>query len=407
MRRIKAFFLLASILLIAGCDGLDKPFEGTYDQVFIYYGLGYNNLSNNLKTNLKELQTDVLPGLSYDKAIVAFCHNTINGSYTQENPPCLIRIFRGNDGQPVMDTLQVYKDITRSATKETLHSVLEDIHQRFPARHYGLLVSSHGSGWIPGNYTSSSERSTIRSVIRKPAVPLPETKAIGNQYVGSSSRAQWLELTDFATSIPMKMDFIILDTCLSGCIEVAYELKDVCDYLVLSPTEILTSGMRYEHLSTQLFRGQTPDLLQFCKDYYEYYNDQTGNSRAGTITLVDCSKLDALAEAFAAVVEARRSELDINLAHVVQRYYYASSELRFYYDLKDLVDKLYPPAAEAARFEAALADCVLYHGETPSFFDLLLQHCCGLSVYIPDPLRTRLNAHYKTLAWNNKTRLIQ
>ena len=407
MRRIKAIFLLVSILLIAGCDGLDKPFEGTYDQVFIYCGLGYNNLSSNLKTNLQELQTDILPGLSYDKAIVAFCHNTLNGSYTTENPPCLIRIFRGNDGKPVMDTLTVYKDITRSASKETLRTVLEDIRQRFPARRYSMLVSSHGSGWIPGNYTSGSEKSSIRSVIRKPDVPLPETKAIGNQYIGSSSRVQWIEMTDFVDAIPMRMEFIILDTCLSGGVEVAYEFKDICDYLVLSPTEILTSGMRYSHLSTELFAGEKPDLVQFCKDYYEFYNDQTGNSRAGTITLVDCSKVEALAEAFSAVVESRRSELDINLANIVQRYYYGSSELRFYYDLKDLVDKLYPPAAEAARFEAALNDCVLYHGETPSFFDLLLEHCCGLSVYIPDPLRTKLNTHYKTLSWNKKTRLIE
>ena len=266
MRRIKAIFLLVSILLIAGCDGLDKPFEGTYDQVFIYCGLGYNNLSSNLKTNLQELQTDILPGLSYDKAIVAFCHNTVNASYTTENPPCLIRIFRGNDGKPVMDTLTVYKDITRSASKETLRTVLEDIRQRFPARRYSMLVSSHGSGWIPGNYTSGSEKSSIRSVIRKPDVPLPETKAIGNQYIGSSSRVQWIEMTDFVDAIPMRMEFIILDTCLSGGVEVAYEFKDICDYLVLSPTEILTSGMRYSHLSTELFAGEKPDLVQFCID---------------------------------------------------------------------------------------------------------------------------------------------
>ena len=407
MRRIKAIIILLSALFIAGCDLLDKPFEGTYDHVFIYYGLGYNNLSGNLLANLKELQTDVLPGLSYDKAIVAFCHNTVNGSYTVENPPCLIRIYRGNDGKPVMDTLKVYNDITRSATKETLHTVMEDIRQRFPSDRYGLLVSSHGSGWIPGNYTSGSEKSSIRYIIKKPATPLPETKAIGNQYIGSSNRAQWLELADFADAIPMRMEYIILDTCLSGGVEVAYQLKDICDYLVLSPTEILTTGMRYSHLSTELFCSEKPDLLQFCKDYYEYYNENTGNSRAGTITLVDCSKVEALADAFSAIVEARRSEIDINLANVVQRYYYGSSDLRFYYDLKDLVDKSYPPAAEAARFEAALNDCVLYHAETPSFFDLLLQHCCGLSVYIPDPLRTKLNTHYKTLSWNKKTKLIE
>ncbi len=407
MSRIKSFFLLLGILLLTGCDGLNKPFEGTYDHVFIYCGLGYNNLSNNLKTNLQELQTDVLPGLANDKAIVAFCHNTADGSYTQENPPCLIRIFRGNDGKPVMDTLKTYDDITLSASKETLRTVLNDIQQRFPARRYGLLVSSHGSGWIPGNYTNGSEQSTIRSVIRQPDVPWPATKAIGNQYLGSARNAQWIELTDFAQAIPMRMEYIILDNCLSGCVEVAYELKDICDYLVVSPTEILTSGMRYAHLSTQLFSSEEPDLKQFCIDYHDYYQGMTGNNRAATIALVDCSKVEALAEAFAGIVSAHRSEIDINLANVVQRYYYGSSQLRFYYDLKDLVDKLYVTESESAGFESALDDCVLYHAETPSFFDLSLQRCCGLSVYIPDPLRTKLNAHYKTLSWNKKTGLVE
>lgn len=408
MRQIKALSLLLGILLIAGCGRINKPFEGTYDQVFIYCGLGYNNLSGMLENNLLELKTDVLPGLSQDKAILAFCHNTaISGNYLKENPPCLMRIYRGEDGLPVTDTLQVYNDISVSASKETLRRVLEDVRTKFPARRYGLLVSSHGTGWIPGNYNSSSEKSSVRSIVRQPETPWPETKAIGNQYLGSRTRAQWIELSDFVDAIPMKMEYIILDTCLSGCVEVAYELKDLCNYLVLSPTEILTDGMRYSHLSSQFFSGEEPDLLQFCEDYYTYYNGRSGSTRAGTITLVDCSKLDALADAFASIVSAHREDLDIKLAESVQRYYYDSSDLRFYYDLEDLVDHLNVTQAESARFRAALEACIPYHAETPAFFDLLLERCCGLSVYIPDPLRTKLNAHYKTLSWNKKTGLVE
>ena len=167
-------------------------------------------------------------------------------------------------------------------------------------------------------------------------VSWPETKAVGNQYIGSSKNAQWIELQDFADAIPMKVDYLILDNCLSGCVELAYELKDLCDYLVISPTEILTSGMVYDRLVRLMMGSSQPDLKAYCEAYYNFYNEKSGSLRSGTITLVDCAKLDALAEAFSAVLDAHRDALQPGLTGTVQRYYYPSSNLRFYYDLRDL-----------------------------------------------------------------------
>lgn len=407
LRRTKFSLIALAVVLLAGCNGIDPPFTGTYEHVFIYCGLGYNNLSGNLQANLEELQSDILPGLWQDKAIVAFCHNTVNGSYTLPNPPCLIRFYRGSDGRPVADTLKIYDNMSVSASKESLRTALDDIRGMFPAKHYGMLLSSHGSGWVPGQYTSSGENSLTLARARKPAVPWPETKAVGNQYIGSSKNIQWIELQDFADAIPMKVDYLILDNCLSGCVELAYELKDLCDYLVISPTEILTSGMVYDRLVRLLMGGNQPDLKAYCEAFYDFYNEKTGSLRSGTITLVDCSKLEALAEAFRAVLDAHRNALRPELIGTVQRYYYPSSNLRFYYDLRDLAAQLGATGAEMAALDAALEACVPYHAETPSFFDLELERCCGLSIYIPEPSRTQLNNQYKTLSWNNRVHLVQ
>jgi len=407
LRRTKFSLIALAVVLLAGCNGIDPPFTGTYEHVFIYCGLGYNNLSGNLQANLEELQSDILPGLWQDKAIVAFCHNTVNGSYTLPNPPCLIRFYRGSDGRPVADTLKIYDNMSVSASKESLRTALDDIRGMFPAKHYGMLLSSHGSGWVPGQYTSSGENSLTLARARKPAVPWPETKAVGNQYIGSSKNIQWIELQDFADAIPMKVDYLILDNCLSGCVELAYELKDLCDYLVISPTEILTSGMVYDRLVRLLMGGNQPDLKAYCEAFYDFYNEKTGTLRSGTITLVDCSKLEALAEAFRAVLDAHRNALRPELIGTVQRYYYPSSNLRFYYDLRDLAVQLGATGAEMTALDAALEACVPYHAETPSFFDLELERCCGLSIYIPEPSRTQLNSQYKTLSWNNRVHLVQ
>lgn len=407
LRRTKISLIALAVVLLAGCNGIDPPFTGTYEHVFIYCGLGYNNLSGNLRANLEDMQSDVLPGLWQDKAIVAFCHNTVNGSYTLPNPPCLIRLYRGTDGKPVADTLKVYDNMSVSASKESLRTALDDIRGMFPAKHYGMLFSSHGSGWVPGQYTSSGENSLTLARARKPAVLWPETKAVGNQYIGSSKNIQWIELQDFADAIPMKVDYLILDNCLSGCVELAYELKDLCDYLVVSPTEILTTGMIYDRLVRLLMGGNQPDLKAYCEAFYDFYNEKTGTLRSGTITLVDCSKLEALAEAFRAVLDAHRDALRPELIGTVQRYYYPSSNLRFYYDLRDLAAQLGATGAEMTALDAALEACVPYHAETPSFFDLELERCCGLSIYIPEPSRTQLNNQYKTLSWNNRVHLVQ
>ena len=410
MHRIKSYLILLAVVFLVGCNGIERPFKGTYDQVLVYYGMGYNNLSGNLATNLDQLRSDVLPGLSYDKAIVAFCHNVaVSGNYSKPNPPVLMRFYRGRDGKPVTDTLKTYDDMTLSASKESIRRVLDDVRELFPAHRYGMVVSSHGTGWLPPRYNVNSEvPRAMRFSLPKPAQPWPETKAIGNQFVGSSANATWVELPDFAQAIPMHLEYLILDTCLSGAVEVAYELKDVCDRLIVSPAEILTAGMVYSTLSWDMFAGKDPDLDTYCEEYYRYYDSQSGSYRSGTITMVDCSKLEALATSFRAILDAHRDALENSELHSsVQRYFYGSSALRFFYDLRDFCAYLGASSAELGQLDAALAAAVPYHAETPTFFDLPLDRCCGLSVYIPEAARPQLNAYYRTLSWNRVTGLVE
>ena len=128
MRKIKTYCLLLAAVVLAACNGINPPFEGTYDQVLIYYGMGYNNLSGNLRTNLlDELKSDVLPGLHREKAIVAFVHNTAtSGNYTTPNAPVLMRFYRDASGKGAVDTLKVYDDMAVSASCESIHRVLSD-----------------------------------------------------------------------------------------------------------------------------------------------------------------------------------------------------------------------------------------------------------------------------------------
>ena len=410
MGRVKAYLLLAVSILLAACNGINRPYEGEYENVLIYCALGYNNLSSNLIQNFEDIQEGVLPGISSNCAIVAFCHNTTTyQNYVDPNPPRLIRILRDSNGRPVADTLKTYDDITLSPTRDALRAALSDIADLFPAKHYGMLFSSHGTGWIPAGYDTKTKPAGLRASGSEPAATShvwPETKAVGNQYINSYKNVRWLELSDFVDAIPVKLDYLILDACLMGTVEVAYGLKDVCRYLVASPAEILTTGMIYKTLSWDMLSGHEPDLQTYCEEYFEYYNSASGDRRAGTISLVDCEQLEPLAQAFKAIIDAHRDGIEGALAGT-QRYFYSSSNLRFFYDLQDFAAQLGASDAELARLDDALAGAVLYHAETPAFFDLPLERCCGLSVYIPEASRTRLNDYYTSLGWNRRTGLVQ
>lgn len=406
MKRFAIFILLLSALSAVSCNRDDFDYKGEYKQVFIYFGLGYNNLSNYLSTNLYEMCKGTVPGPASDRAIVAFCHNTAStGDYSTPNPPCLIRICR-KDGATQLDTIKTYPADATSASTDMMYEVLSDIKVLFPSKTYGMLLSSHGTGWMPQGYKISDSGTFASSYSLEGHNAYPLTKAIGAQFKGSSDNSTWIDVPYFAKAFPMKMEYIIFDTCLMGGVEVAYELKDVCHYLVASPAEVLVKGFIYESLSWNLLSGEEADLKKVCSEYYDFYLAQTGEHRSSaTISLIDCTAIDGLAAACSEIYSAHRSELDTVDRTEVQAYFYDNK--RWYYDLRDLAKHIDATDAELRTLDAALAACVPYHAETEYFFDLQLNHCCGLSTYIPIEGKDALNNFYKNYSWNTATGFVK
>ena len=62
-----------------------------------------------------------------------------------------------------------------------------------------------------------------------------------------------MEITELAAALPHNYEFILFDCCLMGGIEVAYEFKDKCEYMLFSPTEILADGFPYEKMFDPIF----------------------------------------------------------------------------------------------------------------------------------------------------------
>ena len=421
MKTLTRFSLaaLAACLLFA-CNKPDVQ-TAPNRRVVIMYAAAFSNLSDSIAEDVRELCDGDIPFVGSGDVLLVYSHHTARGrDYNTPTSPVLFRAYRDMDGKQHRDTLAVYPSSDISSSPEVLNKVLTQVKESFPARSYGLVFSSHARGWLPVNYYDNTSSGDVWSSPASLAPMLYGPRRIGNSQRNEYPMTKWLgieyplessgiDIRDLADAIPMDLDFFLMDACLMGCVEVAYELREKCKYVVFSPTEILSNGFIYTLMASRLLNVAEPDLLQICTDYMDFYNAQSGWYQAATVTMVDCSEIEPLAKACAEIIAAHPDGVAGADRNAVQHYYYNnySDTLPWFYDLRDMMEKAGATASEMDRLDAALSSCVLYAGATPKFFDLKLERVCGLSMYLPYPDKEELNSYYKTLSWNKATGLIQ
>ena len=348
----------------------------------LLYMVANNNLSYDAENSISRLQNGYVPAEEGNLLVYKHCAGM---------DPVLLHIKKGEEGTVVADT--AYRFPPRvSATKSALTQALNVTQALFPADSYGLILWSHGTGWIPPLASSSSAAQEQRSG------SCPE------RTFGLDGKVE-LEIRDLAQAIPYKLSFMLMDACFMGGIETAYEVKDSVDYYIGSPAEILTESFPYHKIMQHIFKS-TPDYAAVCKEYYDYYNAKSGAERSATVALMDCSKLAEVAEVAKRVFDQygeRIASLDLSL---LQPYFRGSSS-KYFYDLKDLVDAI-ADASLSAEFAAALERAVPYKAATPYFIELPIRSFCGVSTYVPgNPADTKLADYYKQYKWNQATGMIK
>jgi len=381
--------------------GRNQPERGYSEptrRVMIMVSAGFNSLSNYLSQDLLDMEQGYLPdGTSYSDDVVLVLSRLPQsyGDYSVECPPVLYRLYLDRENFVKRDTLKIWADDTPLCQKETLEDALSFIQRKFPAKSYGMVLSSHGSGWLPQGYYSDPskyEKSSGKGF-----------RSIGQDIVGTGSVE--LELRDFADAIPMHMDYILLDACLSGCVEVAWQLRDKTDMVGFSPTEVLADGFDYINLTRRLL-ASVPDPVDVCREYFEYYDSKTGSSRSATITAVDTRQMEPLADICRTLFEKYRSSILALDGDDVQGYF--RYDRHYFYDLKDILVQAGISWMEEAELDAALDACILYQAATPYFLEIPLNRVCGLSMYLPSMGTDFLNHFYKDqIAWNDATLLVK
>jgi hypothetical protein len=308
---------------------------------------------------------------------------------------------------------------TSLANKEMVTEVLSLVRERFPAAGYGVVFSSHATGWMPAGYFSNPktyEEGNDRSNNDFYFAPRIR-RSFGQEFIDAGTKTEEIEIFDLAAAIPYRLDYILFDACLMGTVEVAWELRNVCSYIAFSPCEIPAAGFNYLTLTEHLLQPEVFDLKGVCEDYFAAYEHDS--IYGATITMVDCGRLDRLAGICGELFERYRSGI-LNLnGRNVQVYDRPLNGKAYYifFDLKDMLREAGAAESDLAALQAALDEAIVYENHTSRFLDVKLDRCCGLAVYLPaypDYRRDKyhgtefLDGFYKqNISWNQATGLVK
>lgn len=297
---------------------------------------------------------------------------------------------------PYIDTVATYSE-ENSASASVFGRVMNDVVTLHPADTYGLIFTSHSSGWLPPKTLAYSEYS------------------IGNdQNTGTTEGNAEMELTDFAAAIPDgQFDFIIFESCLMAGVEVAYELRNKTNYILASSAELVLPGfvpiyplsLRYLFDTKQTTESA---LKAFATDYYNYVNTKSGAFRSTTLSLIATKYMNDLSIRAGEVLRLNTMHTNINyLQHFDRPGSYGDFPVSpRYFDFMDSMETISTPEQYSA-IEEIMNKIVVWKAATPIFMEgyngfSITKHS-GLTIYIQQDCFPKLNSAYPKTAWYQAT----
>ncbi len=391
MKRITSLilYLLTLGALLAGCTNGDEPdpepvpeYPREASRSVLVYMVANNNLGNSYSRydarDMAEMQRAMDSITTLDGELLVF-----HAPY--QDTPVLLRMRPNMDP----DTLVVYSEADfKCLTESGMKRVLNDSRDFVHTSEHGLVLWSHGTGWIQDGVEPA--RSSMRSYGMD-----------GDMKMNVTSLAAVLESGyDF--------DWLYFDCCFMNSVEVAYELRRAVPLIVGSATELPAEGMPYQHNISEFLHPGGSDPVAAGRNTFAYFDAMAGVDRTCTMSAIRTAGMDRVAAAVGAIYAAADPKLPVNYAP--QRFENVSMSTCRYYDLGNYLkalcltddgeERFEGAAAAYAEFEGAMDEAIIYKAATPKLWNSLpLTYHCGLSTYI---LRDAASASYKnydTLSW--------
>lgn len=192
------------------------------------------------------------------------------------------KIFRLNKGAAM--ELEDLKTIN-SAQPQYLKNFIEKYRRAYPAKHHSVCIGSHGDAWRPAQ--------TARGWLLFDA---NTEAALGSKGELISVASYLTESARTFTGEVRRFSLLTLDACQMGMLEVAYQFKDSCDFLIFSQGNVPAGGMPLHALLVPQHANKPKEMgFSLCDQFKKDYMD---NRVKSTISMLDMAKLEGFTAAF-------------------------------------------------------------------------------------------------------------
>ena len=371
-------------VLLAGCKQHSKnepepePQPVNPDGVTIVYAINKSSLSGNFMQDTAEMKAAMVSvDMSRQRLLV----------YLTESASKTALYELQQIGKKKVLTWRKVKEYDRQQTSTApavMKQVISDALSVYPDAEHTLVFWGHGSAWTPG-FSDHETRADA-----------PAQYSYGGEY-GKNNEWQWTEITDIANAIPDgAFRTIWFDCCYMSSIEVAYQLRNKTKMYVAYPTEVWDEGLNYNDVLPHIMR-KNQDLTGAAAKFYSYYNDKND---AVTVSVMDMSKIEAVAEATRALMQQNPDEI----GKVTGVSNYRRGGTYGYYDMMQLL-KLKDQGDLWQSVQDSMNRFVIYHAESSKDFNnsqWVQTPLCGVSMHSLGEYGQKEADHepfYRTLDW--------
>lgn len=374
-------YLLTAILAILGLASCSNdngnepaPFPSQQGRTVMVYMSAENNLSSFAQVNINDMVKGAA-SLGNDDCLLVFVDRS-----SRKEKPFIIRI--SNSKTAPVDTVRTYDNDFYSSDPEHMKEVLTWCMSHYPNKDYGLVLWGHATGWIVESATTGKKGPNR-------AFGLDTGEDTGDNV------SRWMNISQMheaLSALPHSLKFIFADCCVFQCVEVAYELRNVAEYIIASPAEIPVEGAPYRQIVPALFQSADATMYQQTCDIY---NAAVSSGCRVPISTVKTSELQSLADHTRSIIAnelAGKTWVTDNLVYYFNSVNLYNKDERVMYDMKDFVQ--HNASQEAyTQWLAALDKAVVYKKKSELWttfnfvdfddFTVTDDNCGGISMFVP------------------------
>lgn len=355
----------------------DNPQDTQQKRTIVVYMNARNSLYANATADSLEIVRGSASLKTGEQMLVYLCRNSQARLYRVTRQAAT----RG------MELVMQYGEQANASDPTVFGNVLKWIREHYPSEAYGMVMWSHSDGWLP---------STNKVQTRGFGVDAGADAPIASDWTTSGKLGYQMDLTDMAEALTesgMRPEFIFFDSCLMQCIEAAYTLRGVTDYIVASPAQIPGVGAQYDQMMANAFYQEPFDPQAIVTEYVRQASEGPEYGNMGVVlSVIKTSELEQLAqktgEMLARYVGPEEPEMDGVLAYDLYR---KSSFYRpEYYDLQETMRRLITDDGDYLEWLEAMNRCVIARGATQSIsywygWTVYLNEgdFCGVSMFVP------------------------